>query len=74
MGEWEQTSWKINIVCMYIHVVMYILGLVFGVFAGLVAAAFSFIPSLNSPVYLVCNALVEVLWLFFIECDSSPAR
>ena len=34
---------------MYIHV----LGLVFGVFAGLITAAFSFILSLSSPVYQV---------------------
>ena len=46
--------------------VMYILGMVFGVFAGLITAAFSFIPSLSSPVYLVCDALVEVLWLLCI--------
>ena len=45
---------------------MYILGLVFGVFAGLITAAFSFILSLSSPVYLVFDALVEVLWLLCI--------
>ena len=43
--------------------VMYILGLVFGVFADLITATFS---SLNSPVYLVCDALVEVLCLLCI--------
>ena len=32
---------------------MYILGLVFGVFAGLITVALPFIPSLSSPVYLV---------------------
>ena len=31
-------------------------GLVFGVFAGLITAAFSFILSLNSPVYRLCDA------------------
>ena len=36
-----------------------------GVFAGLITAAF-FIPSLSSPVYLVCDALIEVLWLLCI--------
>ena len=40
---------------------MHILGLVFGVFAGLIITAFFFIPSLSSPVYLVCDALVFVL-------------
>ena len=48
---------------------MYILGLVFGVFAGLITAAFSFILSLSLPVYLVCDALVA---LYCIR-DSSPA-
>ena len=32
----------------------------------LIIAAFSFILSLSSPVYLVCEALVEVLWLLCI--------
>ena len=45
---------------------MYILGLVFGVFAGLITAAFSFIPSLSSPVYRVCDALVAL----YCICDS----
>ena len=35
-------------------------------FAGLITTAFSFIPSLSLPVYLVCDALVEVLWLLCI--------
>ena len=39
--------------------VMYILGLVFGVFAGLITAVLSF----KFDVYLVCDALVEVLLL-----------
>ena len=47
---------------MYIHIV----GLVFDVFAGLITAAFSFILSLSSPVYLVCDAFVEVLWLLCV--------
>ena len=49
---------------------MYILGLVFG------AAAFSFIPSLSSPVHLVCDALVEVLWLLCIVyvIPAQPAE
>ena len=46
--------------------VMYILGLVFGVFDGLITAAFSFMLSSNSPVHLVCDAWVEVLWLLCI--------
>ena len=46
--------------------VMYILGLVFGVFAGLITVAFSFILSLNSPVHRVFDALVKMLWLFCI--------
>ena len=45
---------------------MYILGLVFDAFAGLITMIFSFILSSNSPVYLVCDALVEVLWLLCI--------
>ena len=54
---------------------MYILGLVFGIFAGLITVAFSFIPSLSSPVYLVCDALVEIYTLvaLYYICDSSPA-
>ena len=36
------------------------------VIAGLITVAFSFILSSNSPVYLVCDALVEVLWLLCI--------
>ena len=47
---------------------MYILGLVFGVFAVLITAAFSFILSLSSHVYLVHDALVEVPWLLCIVC------
>ena len=35
----------------------YILGLVLGVFAGLITATFSFMLSLNSPVY-------QVVWCF----------
>ena len=86
--ELEISLWKgvysMSICAMYIHTyfvswmikVMYILGLVFGVFAGLITAAFSFIPSLNSPVYLVCDALVEVhctLVALYCICDLSPA-
>ena len=44
----------------------YILGLVFGVFTSSITTAFYFILSWNSPVYLVCDALVEVLWLLCI--------
>ena len=43
-------------VCMERLLIMYILGLVFGVFAGFIIAAFAFILSLSSPVYLVCDA------------------
>ena len=53
--------------------VMYILGLVFGVLAGLITAAFSFIPSLNSPVYLVLILWGALVSLYCI-CDSSPAN
>ena len=53
-ANFQSISWMIK--------VMYILGFVF---AGLITAAF-FILSLNSPVYLVCDALVEVLWLLCI--------
>ena len=45
---------------------MYILGLVFGVFDGLITAAFSFMLSSSSPVHMVCDAWVEVLWLLCI--------
>ena len=47
---------------------MHILGVVFGIFAGLITVA-SFILSLNSPVYLVCNALVAL----YCICGASPA-
>ena len=55
---------------------IYILGLVFGVFAGLVTAAFSFILSWNSPLHLVCDALVEVLWLLCVVyvIPTQPAE
>ena len=43
-----------------------------GVFAGLITEAFSFILSLNSPVYQVCDALVEVLWLLCIVYVIRP--
>ena len=52
---------------------IYVIGLVFGVFAGLITAAFSFIRSWNLPVYLVCVALVEVFWLLCL-CDLSLAN
>ena len=37
-------------------------------------AAVHVIPSLNSPVYLVCDALVEVLWLLVYVIQAQPAE
>ena len=51
---------------------MYIFSLVFGIFAGFVTAAFSFILGLSSPVYLACDASGALVALYCI-CDSSPA-
>ena len=53
---------------------MYILGLVFGIFAGFITAAFSFILSLSSHVYLVRDASGALVALYCTcICDSSPA-
>ena len=50
-----QITW-VGAVCVCVH----------GVFAGLITAAFSFIPSLNSPVYLVCDALLRCFGCFVL--------
>ena len=57
---------------MYMY--MYILGLVFGVTAGLhcvITAAFSFMLSWSSPVYLVCEALVEVITCLHVGTQGA---
>ena len=41
---------------------------------GLNTTALSFIPSLNSPVYLVCDALFGVLWFAICVIHAQPAE
>ena len=55
--------------------VMYILGLVLGILAGLITTAFSFMIILSSPVYQVVMLWLRCFGCFVLicMCDLSPA-